>query len=130
MSIFEDFVKTELPQRAVVQLNEPEESVLVRRGIIPKAYVSVELAEGQVLGRSGGVIIGMSMSAVGGDKHYAHEEVIPSVQWNITHGLNTYPAVQVVDSAGTIVEGDVKYNDVNNVTLNFSAAFAGKAYFN
>ena len=40
------------------------------------------------------------------------------------------PAVTVVDSAGTVVIGEVDYLDDNTVRLTFCAAFSGTAYFN
>ena len=64
------------------------------------------------------------------DKHYAHEQMVPSAEWTVTHNLNKYPAVTIVDSAGTEVVGDVQYIDANTVRLSFNAAFSGSAYFN
>lgn len=37
---------------------------------------------------------------------------------------------KVVDSAGTVVIGEVDYLDDNTVRLTFCAAFSGTAYFN
>jgi ribosomal protein L35AE/L33A len=54
----------------------------------------------------------------------------PSSTWNITHTLNKFPSVSVVDSANNEVEGDVHFIDVNNLTITFSSSFAGKAYLN
>lgn len=64
------------------------------------------------------------------DKHYAYEQMTPAAEWEITHNLGKYPAVTVVDSAGTEVVGDVRYIDNNSLTVTFSGAFAGKAYMN
>ena len=64
------------------------------------------------------------------DKHYTHVQGVPNVQWNITHNLEKKPSVTVVDSADTDVMGEIIYIDNNNVQLNFSAAFSGKAYLN
>ena len=50
--------------------------------------------------------------------------------WVITHALGKFPSVTVVDSAGTLVEGDVEYNSITQITLSFGAAFAGLAYLN
>jgi hypothetical protein len=73
------------------------------------------------------------ISANGGgsaDKNVLHNQGTPSASWVINHNLNKYPAVQVFDSAGTMVIGDVVYDDLNNVTITFSAAFSGKATLN
>ena len=69
-------------------------------------------------------------SGTGGDKTYRHQQMIPAAVWTVTHGLNKYPAVSVVDSARTLVAGDVDYLDTNTVQLSFVAAFSGEAYFN
>ena len=65
-----------------------------------------------------------------GDKFYPYEQMAPATTWSINHNLGKFPSVTVVDSAGTVVGGDVTYNDANNVTLTFTAAFSGKAYLN
>ena len=64
------------------------------------------------------------------DKHYTHDQDIASAQWLISHNLNKYPAVQVIDSAGCWVIGQVTYNSLNQLTLDFRGAFSGKAYMN
>lgn len=65
-----------------------------------------------------------------GDKHFLFVQSIASDVWEIKHDLNKYPSVTVVDSADSIVIGDVAYIDENNVRLTFSGAFSGKAYLN
>jgi len=64
------------------------------------------------------------------DVHYMHNQGTASDTWVVKHNLGKNPAVTVVDSAGTEVIGDVMHNDINTVTLTFTAAFSGKAYFN
>lgn len=53
---------------------------------------------------------------------------IASSTWNITHALGGRPSVTVVDSAGTVVIGEVVYNSDTSVTVLFSAPFSGYAY--
>lgn len=65
-----------------------------------------------------------------GDKAYVHVQGLAATTWNIGHGLGKFPAISVVDSAGTVVIGGVAYVDANNVTATFSAAFSGRAYCN
>lgn len=69
-------------------------------------------------------------SNIVGDKTYRHIQSVPSDTWEVTHGLNKYPSITIQDSAGTIVIGDVTYNDKNTITLTFSGAFSGEAHFN
>ena len=66
----------------------------------------------------------------GGDLNYTHTQSVPSATWAVTHNLNKYPNVVVVDSAGTVVIGEVIYDSLLAVTLVFTAGFSGKAYLN
>jgi hypothetical protein len=59
---------------------------------------------------------------------YAFTQASASATWNISHGLSFIPNITVVDSAGSVVEGDYSYPDENTVLATFSGAFAGKAY--
>ena len=61
---------------------------------------------------------------------YIHNQTVSSTTWNVTHNLNKFPSVSIVDSANTEVIGEVEHIDSNNLTIKFSAAFSGKAYLN
>jgi hypothetical protein len=61
---------------------------------------------------------------------YTYVQSSASTTWTITHNLNTYPSVTVVDSSGSVVSGDVQYLSENSLRITFSAQFAGKAYLN
>ena len=61
---------------------------------------------------------------------FEYEQTVPSTSWEITHNLSKFPSITVIDSGDTVVAGEYVYNSNNKVTLNFSAAFAGKAYLN
>lgn len=61
---------------------------------------------------------------------YIHEQIMSSSEWVISHGLGRYPSVTVVDSAGSVVYGDVKYMSRDEVLITFASEFSGKAYFN
>lgn len=65
---------------------------------------------------------------VGAGQQYIHHQDVPADVWHISHELDGYPAVAVVDSSGRVGYGDVRYLDVNNLTVSFSAGFSGKAY--
>ena len=64
------------------------------------------------------------------DKHFVFNQVAAVSTWNITHNLDKYPSVSVVDSGNNLVIGDVEYINTNELTLTFNAAFSGKAYLN
>ena len=55
---------------------------------------------------------------------------VAATTWNVNHNLGKFPSVTVIDTANTVVNGEYEYIDSNNITLKFSAAFAGKAYLN
>ena len=61
-------------------------------------------------------------------KRFTHNQSSASSSWSITHTLDGFPSVTVVDSAGTVVVGTVSYNSTSSVTVSFESAFAGKAY--
>lgn len=65
-----------------------------------------------------------------GDKFFEFSQTVPSAQWQIAHQLDKYPSVTVVDSAGSVVVGDIDYIDSNNIVITFQGAFAGTAYLN
>lgn len=65
-----------------------------------------------------------------GGTTYEFPQAIPVDTVVITHGLERFPSVTIVDSAGSTVEGDVDYLDNNRVRVSFSAPFAFTAYFN
>ena len=64
------------------------------------------------------------------DKTYYHVQGVAASTWVVDHNLNKYPSVNIIDSSGNDVVGDITYTSLNSVTLTFSAAFAGTATFN
>jgi hypothetical protein len=64
------------------------------------------------------------------DANYVHDQGVAAAEWVVTHNLNKFCSVTVVDTANTVVIGEIEYNSTNQATLTFQSAFAGKAYFN
>lgn len=64
------------------------------------------------------------------DKNYVHTQATPSATWNVQHNLNKFPSVTSVNNSNIKMFGEVTYVDENNLTINFSAGFSGKAYIN
>jgi hypothetical protein len=77
-----------------------------------------------VLGESGPQGIPGANQVLG----YVFNQTSPLSQWTIVHGLDFVPNITVVDSAGSVVEGDYSYPNENTVLATFVGAFAGKAY--
>tara|TARA_R110002074_G_scaffold77156_1_gene175037 strand:+ start:2749 stop:3102 length:354 start_codon:yes stop_codon:yes gene_type:complete len=61
---------------------------------------------------------------------YVHTQNSVSNTWVVAHNLKAFPAVAVVNSGGSNVIGEVTYNSALQVTIVFSSAFSGTAYFN
>lgn len=69
------------------------------------------------------------------DATYTHTQSGASATWTITHNLNKFPSVTVIDSGDSVVQGEILYNSANQLTITFFAggvesAFSGKAYLN
>ena len=66
---------------------------------------------------------------------YIYTKSIAAGTWVITHSLNKYPSVTVVDTGGSVIRGEVVYNSINQLTITFfsngsAIAVDGKAYLN
>ena len=72
----------------------------------------------------------ITIASLNDDANFIFTQSIASATWNITHNLNKFCSVSVVDTANQIVIGDVTYINSNSLTITFSAAFSGKAYLN
>jgi hypothetical protein len=64
------------------------------------------------------------------DKTFEFTQAVAATTWNIQHSLGKFPSVSVTNNNNVVINGEVKYIDNNNVQLNFSAGFSGKAYLN
>ncbi len=69
-------------------------------------------------------------SSIEGDLNFTFTQSSASAQWVIQHDLGKNPSVSVVDSAGSLVVGEVSYINNNNLIITFISAFSGKAYLN
>ena len=64
------------------------------------------------------------------DKTFEFTQAVPSATWSIQHGLGKFPSVSVANNNNILMYGNITYIDNNNLTINFSAGFSGKAYLN
>lgn len=62
------------------------------------------------------------------DFRYVHAQAIASAEWVVHHDLGGYPSVTVVDSAGDVVIGDVRYVSNAEIRVSFTNAFGGNVY--
>ena len=61
-------------------------------------------------------------------RRHVHTQSAASATWTITHLLGGRPSVSVVDSSGTVVVGEVRYDSNTVVTVLFTTPFSGYAY--
>jgi hypothetical protein len=59
---------------------------------------------------------------------YTHDQSVPSDVWTVDHGLGFKPNVTILDTAGSVCEGDIDYPSADRVILIFNAPFSGTAY--
>lgn len=69
------------------------------------------------------------------DKNFVHNQIGLSATWTVTHNLNKYPSVTIVDTGGTVITGEITYTSLNEATISFvsngvASPQAGKAFFN
>jgi len=65
-----------------------------------------------------------------GSFEYVEDFSLATATWVINHNLGKYPSVSTVDSAGSIINGAITYNNENKITVVFTSATSGKAYLN
>lgn len=51
----------------------------------------------------------------------------PSDTWIISHNMDCYPSVTVIDSGSNQVEGAVHYYSLNKIIITFTSGFSGRA---
>tara|TARA_B110000908_G_C10264589_1_gene462439 strand:- start:398 stop:826 length:429 start_codon:yes stop_codon:yes gene_type:complete len=64
------------------------------------------------------------------DVRYTHSQSVASATWSVTHNLATRPSVTIVNTAEEVVYAEIEYTSDNAVTITFTNAQSGKAYFN
>lgn len=130
MSAFEDFVQQELPKRGYLNSDPDQETIIVRRGMGPRQFDAVTLAEGEVLAMVGGVLQGTNVSAVGGGVRKSITTVVsPVPTWTLTHNLGSENViVQVFDtSKSVVIPQSIQIIDEDTVEITFGSAQAGVA---
>lgn len=58
------------------------------------------------------------------DKNYTTSFTV-SDEITVSHNLNKYPSVTIIDTAGDTVEGDVYHSTVNELIVRFTNPFSG-----
>jgi hypothetical protein len=87
-------------------------------------------ASNGVISLDGYYIFSEFVDAATGDKNYVHPQDQASATWTVQHNLNKFPSVTSVNINNIEMYGEVVFNDLNSLTINFSAAFSGQAFIN
>lgn len=94
-------------------------------------YINIPIPDIDVFGMyfldNGMLYVGNKMY---GTETYIHEQIASSSIWIINHPLKKYPSVDIIDSGGNLVVGDIDYISDSQITVTFSSEFSGKAYLN
>lgn len=69
-------------------------------------------------------------TSLSNDKNFVYTQAVPSTSWQVTHGLNKYCAVEVVDVNGLVIYPSIDFISLNTVNIDFSTAKTGSAFFN
>ena len=62
--------------------------------------------------------------------YYVHDQQVASTTWTVNHNLGKFASINIVDTVGDEVIGEVTYSTTNQIVINFSAPISGKAYIN
>lgn len=62
--------------------------------------------------------------------YYVHDQQVAASTWTVNHNLGKFASINIVDTVGDEVIGDVTYSTTNQIVINFSAPISGKAYIN
>lgn len=69
------------------------------------------------------------LAANGGNtRRYVYSQTSAATTWTINHTLGGRPSITIVDSAGTVVIGEVTYISDSQIIVEFTSAFSGFAY--
>jgi hypothetical protein len=126
---FQSFIKLELPKRPFLPKDVDVESVIVRRGNLPRQLDGVKLQDGQVLGVVDGKLAAVAQ-ATSAIRILPHSQTVAVDIWVIQHEDHGAPAgiVQIFDTDSELITPDSVTTSIGNTTIKFIAAQAGKAF--
>lgn len=59
---------------------------------------------------------------------YHHTQSLSSNTWEVEHNLGFYPNITTMDSAGTLVEGELQHLSKYRLRVTYSAPISGQAF--
>lgn len=105
-------MKSKNNSKVVVFANNPQPNIIIRK----QGTQGTQGAQGA-----------QGIQGISGTSGYNHTQGSSSTVWTIPHNLGYIPSVEIIDSAGSEVEGDVHHNDLNNTTIILTDSMSGKA---
>lgn len=129
MSAFEDFIQVELPRRPWTSTDPDQETIPVRRGAGPRQLDFVSMTDGQVLGKVGGIVQGVDVSALTGSISHVHTQSTGLDAWFIEHNKDSEDYILFVfdDLGNQVIPDNVSAFDSNIIEVDFGASMTGKA---
>jgi hypothetical protein len=121
-------VSNNVPNNVVVQ-EETANNVNVYQDAPNSVIINEDTAAKVVVNQDAPnqVVVKLATST-GVTRRLVYTQASPSALWTINHSLGGRPSITVVDTAGTVVIGEVTYISNSQITVTFTAAFAGYAY--
>jgi hypothetical protein len=65
-----------------------------------------------------------------GDKNYVYTQSTPTTLINLSHALNKYPSVEVLDTGGNVVYPNIQYISIGMIQITFVLPFTGTVVLN
>ncbi len=128
---FEEFVQLELGKRPYTGGPGTEETLLVRRGPGPRQIEFLDIAEGELVGKVNGVLVGVPRGASGAAALFTHKQLVSDDTWAVEHntGLSFF-TYSVFDADGrSIVPDQVQRVDANSILVSFLIPISGHVVF-
>ena len=62
------------------------------------------------------------------NNYFVYQTDQPMSNWDINHGLNKYPNINLVDNTNSAIMGDIHYVDLNHIVVSFTEPICGRAF--
>ncbi len=59
---------------------------------------------------------------------YLHNQSTAASTWTVAHNMGYRPSIQVADSAGNLVDAQIKHDSDNQATVSLNVSIAGQAH--
>ena len=117
-----------IPNNVIVN-EDAANLVLVNQEAVNNVIVNEDTTNRVVVEQDAANLVTVKLSTnAGNTRRHVHSQSAASTDWVITHTLGGRPSIMVVDSAGTVVIGEVQYDSNTQITVSFTVPFSGYAY--